>query len=389
MNLPAVVAVVLSALLGAGCASAPAVPTAPPTALLADDLFPPPARPLPDAAAVLAPSDAMRRFVTEQLAEATRRVGARQALIDVVRDPRWLQLRYDTERTRTAAEAFDARAGHCLSLVVMTASLARTMGVPVTFQAVATPATWTRQGDLLLVAGHVNLRLGGTMADWRTSSRIPDSWLVDFLPPEQLVGARTRTITEATVVAMFMNNRAAEALADGDPRMAYHWARQAVQADPQFLAGWNTLAVVYQRSGLPDRAERALRWVLDREPGNLQALANLSAWLRDRDPAEAARLATRLAELQPEPPFFHYDQGADALRRGEFTVARDAFLRELDRTAGLPEAHFGLALAYLGLRQPDRARRHLTLAREHSATLGERAMYSAKLDALAATTRRQ
>ena len=38
---------------------------------------------------------------------------------------------------------------------------------------------------------------------------------IDFLPPQDIRGLRTRVIGEETIVAMYMNNRAAEAFIGG------------------------------------------------------------------------------------------------------------------------------------------------------------------------------
>ena len=50
--------------------------------------------------------------------------------------------------TRNAAEAFDARSGNCLSLVIMTAAFAKELGLPVRYQNVFVDEAWSRSGDL-------------------------------------------------------------------------------------------------------------------------------------------------------------------------------------------------------------------------------------------------
>ena len=56
-------------------------------------------------------------------------------------------------------------------------------------------------------------------------------------------------IEEKTILAMYMNNRAAESLAGGRIDDAYWFARAAVLQDPDFMTPYNTLGVVYQRHG--------------------------------------------------------------------------------------------------------------------------------------------
>ena len=56
------------------------------------------------------------------------------ALLEALYTQGELRLEYDARRTRTAAEAFDARMGNCLSLVIMTAAFATEMQLQVRFQ---------------------------------------------------------------------------------------------------------------------------------------------------------------------------------------------------------------------------------------------------------------
>ena len=53
--------------------------------------------------------------------------------------------------TRNAAEAFAARSGNCLSLVIMTAAFAKELGLSVRYQNVFVDETWSRSGDFYLV----------------------------------------------------------------------------------------------------------------------------------------------------------------------------------------------------------------------------------------------
>ena len=53
-----------------------------------------------------------------------------------------LGLEYDATSTRTASEAYAARAGNCLSLVIMTSAFAKALGLPVYYQRVFVDESW-------------------------------------------------------------------------------------------------------------------------------------------------------------------------------------------------------------------------------------------------------
>ncbi len=347
----------------AGCASAPADV---PRHLFADDLFVKVAQPPVDAD-IFAMSDSMREFARERIAVPFGRQG-HTALSEALK--REIRLEYDSGSTRVAADTFTERAGNCLSLVILAGALARHFEIPFDFQSVYGHDTWSRAEGMAFLNGHVNIKmrkLGG------------EGVTIDFMEQGRNNLASIRVIDEATVRAMYLNNRAAEALVAGDPS-AYWWARAAVEAAPAHIASVNTLGVIYLRGGALPKAERVLGYVLEREPANAIALTNLAlVYGRQGRDAEAAEVRTRLAAIEPYPPFYFLDQGLAALSRGENEKARELLHKELRRMPFHDEVHFALALLDLHDGERGKARRHLTLAVQYSTTRQQRAIYGAKL----------
>ncbi|MDB5791639.1 MAG: hypothetical protein JWQ80_1663 [Massilia sp.] len=369
----------------AGCASAPPQPPLP-AGLLDDAAFPAPAAPV-TASDLFTLSPAMSAHLRSRAFQAKlREKGAVRGLLDALYDKRDLQLDYDATRTQTAAQTYAARSGNCLSLVILTAAFARELGMRVRFQSVESEATWTRTETLQLVSGHVNIRLAGRAP--QSLSYDPDSELtVDFLPPADAGRMRTRELEQADIVALYMNNRAVEELAQGRNAEAYWWVRGALHARPSTLFAWNTLGVIYQRSDRPLLAERAYRAALERDPDSLVVMQNLAPLLAaNGKTAEAEVLAQRIARLYPAPPFHYFDQGMAAWRANDFARARALFAREVARAPYNDEFHFWLGVAHLGLGERERALKQLALARDTSVRADTRERYSAKLAHLRAAS---
>jgi tetratricopeptide (TPR) repeat protein len=370
----------LLAVLAAGCATTPEAPTA--NRLFADHRFARPSERI-DRADVFALSDEMRRYLAEDVARRARGMPDRQALMDALYAKGELQLEYESTRTRNAREAFADRAGNCLSLVIMTAAFAKAMDVPVRFQRGVIDETITRSGDLHFYVGHVNVSLGGRPVEQGLDRGRSDDMTVDFLPPRLARGMRTQPIREETVVAMYMNNRAAEALSRGRVEDAYWWARAAVGADPEFTSGYNTLGIVYQRHGDLAESEAVLAYALERDPRNTHVMSNLVGVLAARGRGdESAALARRLKELEPIPAFEYFDRGRKAYDAGNYAAARDLFAKEVDRAPRYHEFRYWLAAAYARMGDADAARREMALAVQYSSTYAERDLYAAKLDRL-------
>jgi len=381
MNCRALIAVLALGCAGlGGCAHDPGAPP-PHTDVFVDAAFQPASvRIDPEEALRLSP--AMQRFADTVIATEMRAKGPRDGLIDALYTKGRLQLDYDSEITRTAAEAFDARRGNCMSLVLMTAAFARHMQMPVRFNSVYLEESWTRANGIFFVAGHVNISLGRpqTLGPRVTVYGEPDLLTIDFLPPDQIRRNRSRAVEESTILAMFMNNRAAEALSAGQVDDAYWWARAAILTDSRWLAAYNTLAVLYRRKGLHSQAEATLRLVLEREPLNVQAMSNMILILTDQERRKEAEVySNQLAQIQPVPPYKFFDEGVAAMKAGEYAAARQFFRKEVARAAYVPEFHFWLALANYGLGDMGAAHGEIAKALENSATTHDRQMYGAKL----------
>ncbi len=334
---------------------------------------------------VFAVSDAMRHYLHVELAEQLRVKGLQQGLIDALYRKSQLKVEYDSALTRNAAQTFDARAGNCLSLVIMTAALAKELGLPVRYQSVFVDESWSRAGGLHFSAGHVNLTVGKRYHDIK--SRVDDNVMItiDFNPPQENRSHHTWAITEATVLAMYMNNRSAEALARGQLDNAYWWAREAIRQDRTFESAYNTLGVIYRRHGNLAESEIAFRHVLEREPFNLQAMSNLAMVLNDQGRhAESKALTAKLEQRQPYPPFHFFNLGQAAMQAGDFKLARDMFVKEIDRDAFNHECHYWLASAYYRLGDLNRSRKHLAIAMDFSPTRTQHDLYAAKLDRILA-----
>jgi Flp pilus assembly protein TadD len=365
------------------CAVTPPAP--PPAVVFADERFAPPTQPLA-AADVFALSDAMRSYISHGLARQTRSKGLRDGFLDALYDRRQLKLRYDSTLTRTAAQTFDERAGNCLSLVIMTAAFAKALDLPVRYQAVITDESWSRVADLYFLSGHVNLSLspqrkvGGAVSS-------AQSLTVDFLPAADTRGLRTREIDEATVVAMYFNNRAAEALAEGGLDDAFWRAREAIVQSPTFYAAYNTLGVVYQRHGDLVLAEKMFAAVREREPSNVSVASNLAGvWDSQGRSDEARALRASLNRVNPPPPlvaaFAAFDLGRAAYQRGDLIQARQYFVDALRGDAEQAEFHFWLAVTAAGLGDVAQARAQMALAVDNANRSSDRERYAAKLERL-------
>ena len=370
---------VLSALLS-GCAGVPSRPPADLASLFDDNAFPAPARPV-DAADLFALSAPMRAYLrSPAFKQNLRDKGSARGLVAALYSKSDLQLDYDATVTGTAAQTYAARSGNCLSLVIMTAAFARELGMEVRFQNVETEEIWNRHGSLYLISSHVNISLAPRTVALSGFAIQADPLVIDFLPPPDAARLRTTELQEADIVALYMNNRAAEELVQGRVADAYWWARAAIVQRPSLVEAYNTLAVIYARSGRPLLAEQAYRAALRKQPDSLVVMQNLEQALNVNGKlAEAQALQRRIERLHPTPPFHYFNQGMNAYLNGDFRRARTLFAREVARAPYNDEFHFWLGVTHLQLGELNTAVEELALARDTSTRAETRDRYAAKL----------
>ena len=373
-----VILLAMTAMLS-GCAGTSPRLSAVPEELFADAAFAAPSTPV-GSAGLFTLTQEMRDYLhSARFQSLLRSRGTERGLVTALYSKTDLQLEYESAYTRTAAETFRDRSGNCLSLVIMTAAFAKELGMSVSYRNVDMES-WSRSGDVYMLSGHVNILLGTRSPSLLSETRVGDSLLVDFLPSPQNDPNRTHPLEEEDIVAMFMNNRAAETLVEGRLSDAYWWARAAVAGTPHNAMALNTLGVIYQRHGDPLMAERVYRAALAREPENVNTLRNLEPLLAALGKtAEAQAIAQQLARLEPAPPFLYFNQGVAAYRKGEYDKARELFRREVRRDPYNDEFHFWLGVVNFELGDLGTAEKQLALARDTSVRGEADARYSAKL----------
>ncbi|MDE2429308.1 MAG: tetratricopeptide repeat protein [Burkholderiales bacterium] len=357
--------------------------------VLNDQAFTAPAQTI-DAEQVFAVTPEMKRYLAENIRLQGGKKTLARKLFEALSTHGQIKLEYDAEITRTAAQAFASRSGNCLSLVIMTAALAKELGLDVEYQNVLLQESWSRNNDLYFASGHVNIIIGSRPNISLDRDGDRQALLIDFLPPDELRGQKSELIDENTVLAMYMNNRAAESLAAHDMNAAYWYAREAVRRAPRLIIAYNTLGVIYRQHGDFALAEKVFKQILQREPDNTLALSNLIEVLRKSGAAgEADRYALRLEHLQPYPPFYYFNRGLAAMQKGEYKKAKMLFEKEIQRDPYYDEYHFWLALAYLRLGEIQQAKEQLVLAQKNSTTHQTLKLYTSKLERIKALSRQQ
>lgn len=295
-------------------------------------------------------------------------------------------LSYEHSATSTAQETLHLRRANCLSLSILTYSLAKAAGLQAEFQDVQIPEYWVSRSGLSFLNGHVNLRLKASTSQSSLYSYINRDVIVDFDPYSKEQSFPVSVITETTVLAMFYNNKAAQAQVDQNYPLAYQYYKAATQADPGFSVSWANLAVLYRITGLTDYALKAYQHSLALNPRATNTLSNLAVLYRSTgDIAQAELLERRVLAQRRNNPYYHVMLGDEQLPRQPEEALRH-YRQALSLNAEVHEAYYGIAQSYYLQGNVPLAGLYLEKASQHSSSTDDQRRYQHKRKLLTHTS---
>lgn len=297
-----------------------------------------------DPATVVVPyqlSDEMRAWVHQQVPEEATAEERLELLLTALLDPARLRIEYEARSTGTAEEVFRSRRANCLAFTSLFVGLAREVGVPVVYLDVDDVEKFEKEGDLVVVSGHVS---AGFVSG-------PTLKILDFSQAPATEYRHVAPISDLTAIALFHSNRGAEALRNGKNDEALKWLRKAVAIDPALGRAWINYGVALRRSGDSPGAELAYRKALESDPNALSAYQNLAALLRfqgqEKEAEDLLAVSTRLGSRNP---FIYLTLGDLSFAHGRMDEARRFYRKALKlyRSSAEPYAAMGLLSLAVG-----------------------------------------
>lgn len=309
-----------------------------------------------DPATVVVPyqlTDEMRTWAHQQVPEETPAEERLELLLTALLDPERLRIEYEARSTGTAEEVFRNRRANCLAFTSLFVGLAREVGVPVVYLDVDDVEKFEKEGDLVVVSGHVSAGfvVGSTLK------------ILDFSQAPAAEYRHVAPISDLTAIALFHSNRGAEALRTGKNDEALEWLRKAVAIDPALGRAWINYGVALRRSGDSAGAELAYRKALESDPNALSAYQNLAALLRfkgqEKEAEDLLAVSTRLGSRNP---FIYLTLGDLSFAHGRMDEARRFYRKALRLYRGSAEPYAAMGLLSLAVGDPGDAERWMRKA---------------------------
>lgn len=348
-----------------------------------DDLFPDYHKiAIETATEVFSIDDVAKTFVNEKLHRIEDPVKQIQKLAEGIFNHADLNLLYKNDANTVANETFNNQAANCLSLTIMTYALADYAGFGVRFQQVKTPDLWVRREGTSLLNRHINLRLYP-----KTNSNIllyeNESFQLDFDRRAQSFHLPSKTVDKQTVLALFYNNKGADALIKGKYTKAYAYFRSALITDPLLVEATINIGILYRWSNQQEYAEYAYLQALAIDNTDTAAWENLAFIYAISDRKEKAdSINRRILKLRKTNPFYHFMLGEKAYEKKAWQQAIKHFKDAVKLDSRQHQFYFALAKSYSQLGDIEYGQQYIELAKKHTHNDRDALFYQSKLDHL-------
>jgi Flp pilus assembly protein TadD len=326
--------------------------------------------------------ESAKKFVKSTIAPLNNKLDQMEALVKAIFDRSELNLLYKGDANTIASETFKTQAANCLSMSIMTYSLATEAGFEVDFQEIVIPEYWTRRAGFSLLNGHINLKmLVPRQINVIEFSR--PSYQVDFDPQSSRRKFPKKIVTKQAVLSMFYNNKGADAVLRKDYLTAYAYFREALLSQPNFHSAWVNLGILYRMTEHFPQAEKAYQHALIINPGSLTAMENMAYLYTFMGRNEEADEILQVVESQRNTnPYYHVNLGEQELEHQQWDLALAHFRKALALDRSKHEVYFGLARAYFQIGELQQSERYLKLAKNKAGNKQDENMYQTKLEFL-------
>lgn len=327
-------------------------------------------------------SEQAKDFVRKSVSGIKDPSAKMESLVRSIFDYSELDLLYFGSANTSASETFAKRAANCLSMSIMTFAMAKEAGFVAKFQNVMIPEYWTRRDGYSLLNGHINIVLSPPERSG-VIKLFDTDYEVDFDPQNARKHFPKRFINTHHVMAMFYNNKGADALVNKEYDKAYAYFRAGLLIYPEFDSTWVNLGVLYRTKGLMKPAEKSYLNAIALDQENLTAWENLAFLYQATDNKKQSReILAMVNQRRNDNPYYHFILGEQALDRGRWQLALSHYREALKLDKSKHEIYFGLAKAYYEIGDVSRSQSYLKIAQRKSHNRHDQQRYQGKLNLL-------
>jgi Flp pilus assembly protein TadD len=291
--------------------------------------------------------------------------------------------------TSNASESLGQNRGNCLSLAILTKSLADITGIEIAYQLVESEPVYQKEGNLVISSQHIRTVLfEPNRLNAGSFNIFPSRIIIDYFPTYN--SRILRKVGEAEFFSMFYSNRAVEAMFK-DNNLAYWYLKKALELKPDDSNALNIMALIHERAGYADYAEKIYVYGLeysDKDADNeknqyLDLLNNYhSLLIRQRRTEDAEKIALKISKRDESNPFKWISLGNEAYNERNYQKAISYFRKAKKLAPYLHDIYAGISRSQFQLGNNIGAGKSLEKALDKSHKPEIRDMYQEKINML-------
>ena len=297
---------------------------------------------------VLKLSDEMISFLDRYIPKDASKNRKFTMLRSIVFNKGNLGMEYNQALTLTARDAFRIGAGNCLAFSYLFASMARRVGLRVSYQDVDIPPEWRMNNKLSYFFRHVNVAV-----------KLPrgQTFIVDIDSVRNKPYYQTKRLSERNVVAQYYENIGVEYLVKKDSLNAFRYFIKAISLDATQSEFWSNLGVLYRRAGKNDHAESAYLISLAKKNDNYTAMNNLvSLYQITEDKVREEKYRKLSQKHYDKNPYYRYFQAYSDYELGDYDASLPNIKWAINHKKNEPDFYYLLAKIYDETGDPERAK---------------------------------
>ncbi|WP_426370199.1 tetratricopeptide repeat protein [Pseudocolwellia sp. HL-MZ7] len=304
-------------------------------------------------------------------------------LLNYIFSSNHIAMSYESGTNVSAIDAFHGSKANCMSLTIMAYALADAAGMRLKFQDIKVPEYWVRKGSHQLLMGHVNLLIQKPSSIFKGNTWTQEILQIDFDPNASKAHFPRKVVSKETMVAMFYNNKGAEALVRAEYDEAYAYFKAATKKDPEYFSAWGNLGVLYKINSHYDLAINTYQHALALSPEDLTSLENLALLFDKLDRQdEAAIIANKLHNKRLSNPHYHALLASEAMYKNKYDSAIRHLKDAIKLESKFHEFHFDLAQLYFKTEQLKLAKSSMKKALKLNENIHIEREYNRKLNFL-------
>ncbi len=317
---------------------------------------------MPLSAPMIEPSAAMRAYVNDVVGDVHPSSQRFARLFHRLTADGYFKAVYSANRTLTAAEAFEARGGNCLSYTNMFVSLARAAGLDAHYQIVDVPPSWDADAGFLIRYTHINVLVRNVhMAHGERGEVVVDFNLVQPDPTYP-----HRQVSDAYAEALYYANKSVTLMRGDHPRQAFAHIRRAIEIAPQNPDLWINLGAFYATQQDFDSSIEAYNVALQIDPRNRTAFSGLArSYANSGNEEMAAVYEEKVRNYREHNPYYHYALAQAAYEHADYQSSLDHIDTAIGLRRNVARFHLLKGLVQYQLGQADEARRSLERAQRY------------------------